>query len=627
MNAFVSSPASWLVLVALPTLVVPLLFVGRTQRWAVAVSPFAGLPLLVLSWLAPLHTSVSLPWLLLDTHLATDVLVHVFLPATVLLWCLAGVSIRAHIGDFSRARRLHVFHLLAMTGNLGLIVAADLASLYFFFTLMSFAAYGLILHERHAAARRAARIYVAFTVFAELPLFGGILMTAARTEGLALDGVALGIAQSPHATLICTLLLVGFGVKAGALLLHMWLPLAYSAAPTPSSAALGGAMINAGLVGWIRVLPLGVSSQPALASVLMGAGIVAAFYGVLLGVVQRDPKALLGYSSISQMGLVTLAVGVALAEPSAASVAVGAAALFAVHHGLAKGALFLGVGVARRRLGRAARIAVAAGLVLLVLSISGLPLTSGAIAKKALEGAVHEAPGGWSEWLPMLVSLSSAATLVLLVRFLACARVESGREALPAGRALGIPWGLATVLALGILWVLPWLGAPEHARKTIGLEPMWSSTWPAALGLAVALGAHLVARRTSVRLPEIPPGDLAVLFERAIAAMRSAGKNLAAAVRDQLSVGTAKRLRARARTQMRRLVAGEKHAGWTAGALLLIALVTVFTVIAARCDVERTVTASSHAAQPHEARRRGTRRRMQHRETNRGTHIADPRPR
>ena len=113
------------------------------------------------------------------------------------------------------------------------------------------------------------------------------------------------------------LLWLGLGVKAGVIGLHVWLPLAHPVAPAPASAVLSGAMIKAGLLGWLTVLPLGMESlSPAMmqfGNVVLVAGFAAAFGAALYGIWQSHPKAILAYSSISQMGMLTaLAIVMAL---------------------------------------------------------------------------------------------------------------------------------------------------------------------------------------------------------------------------------------------------------------------------------------------------------------------------
>jgi hypothetical protein len=263
-------------------------------------------------------TELRITALLFGVELQIDALAWMFGLFTVPIWLLAGVAIRGSLDEKHERRRLGLFYVLAMIGNLGMLIAADLVSLYLCFALLSFASYGLVVHERSARAQRAGLAFMAFTVFGELLLFAGLVLASAVADDLSLASARDGIARSEHATLIAAMLFGGFGVKAGALLLHMWMPLAYAAAPIPAATVLAGVLVKAGLLGWLRTLPLGLVALPSLAAVIMAAGMGAAFYGVIIGLMQRDAKVILAYSSISQMGLMTLAVGVALAEPRGA---------------------------------------------------------------------------------------------------------------------------------------------------------------------------------------------------------------------------------------------------------------------------------------------------------------------
>ncbi|MGE5306870.1 MAG: proton-conducting transporter membrane subunit [Alphaproteobacteria bacterium] len=111
------------------------------------------------------------------------------------------------------------------------------------------------------------------------------------------------------------MILTAFAIKAGALGLRFWLPLADPAAPVPASAVLSGAMIKAGLLGWLRFLPLGEASLPGFGYFVIAGGLGAAFFVTLIGVTQKNPKTLLAYSSISQMGIITTGVGTGLVQP------------------------------------------------------------------------------------------------------------------------------------------------------------------------------------------------------------------------------------------------------------------------------------------------------------------------
>jgi formate hydrogenlyase subunit 3/multisubunit Na+/H+ antiporter MnhD subunit len=208
-------------------------------------------------------------------------------------------------------------------------------------------------------------------------LLAGLLWASGGGEVLLLTALPAEIASNPAANWIIALLVTGFGIKAGLPLLHMWLPLAHPAAPPAASAVLSGAMIKAGLVGWLRVLPLGFDTAGLWGWALLVGGVAASFGAALVGVTQRNPKAVLAYSSVSQMGLITSLLGCGLLQPGLWPALQVVIVLFAVHHGLAKGALFLGAGIAHHRRDLPPWL-LWAGLVLPGLALAGAPLTSGA---------------------------------------------------------------------------------------------------------------------------------------------------------------------------------------------------------------------------------------------------------
>eukprot|EP01035_Chromulina_nebulosa_P057631 gene57631-78962_t len=125
-----------------------------------------------------------------------------------------------------------------MAGNLGLVLAQDAASFYVFFALMSFASYGLVVHSRTPEALHAGRVYLALVVLGELALFAAIALAWQAAGSLNFADIGPALAVSPWRDAVIGLTLVGFGIKVGALPLHVWLPLAHPVAPTPASAVL-----------------------------------------------------------------------------------------------------------------------------------------------------------------------------------------------------------------------------------------------------------------------------------------------------------------------------------------------------------------------------------------------------
>src|SRR5690606_1326506 len=146
-------------------------------------------------------------------------------------------------------------------------------------------------------------------------------------------------------------------------------------------------------------------------------GVAAAFLGAAAGTLQRHPGALLGYSSISQTGIVTMAVGIGLMVDDGGGTVLAAVILYALHHAFAKAALFLGIGVAGAvPCGR--RVLVAAGLLLPVLALAGAPLTTGMLAKETLKDMLSVAPTPWRMPLESALPAMALATTLVLARWL-----------------------------------------------------------------------------------------------------------------------------------------------------------------------------------------------------------------
>ncbi|ABI56376.1 complex I subunit 5 family protein [Alkalilimnicola ehrlichii MLHE-1] len=476
-------------------------------RWA----PSAPVPALLAAFWPGGHWEA--PWLLLGLRLGVDPLGAPLLLLAAVVWLLAALAARrAMAGDAHRDRFLALF-LLTMAGNLGVFIALDAAGFYLAYALMTFAAYGLVIHDGRAVSRRAGRVYLVLAVLGEGLLVAGLLLMAAEFGNPDLRGLGPMLAGAAHKDWLVVLFLLGFGIKMGMVPLHLWLPLAHPCAPVPASAVLSGVIVKAGLMGWLRFLPLGQGVTDAVAPWVMAIGLFSAFFAVVVGLAQERAKTVLAYSTVSQMGLLTLLIGLGLALPEIQwTLAMGAVVLMALHHGLAKGALFLAMGADAR-----ARFWL---MLWPAAALAGLPLTAGALGKKALKDAVDMAPGVWAELLLPLLALSSLATTLLMLRLLWLVRPPGGPWGAEHNGAVGEPArGRAPVLGLVLIGVfLPWLWAgwqlPQAAVAALGVTALWDSLWPALLGLGAG-GAwwYWAPRRwQAVRLPE---GDLAALLPAA----------------------------------------------------------------------------------------------------------------
>jgi hydrogenase-4 component B len=447
--------------------------VWRGARWLTLLAPLPALAALVL---VPVGSTVSLSWLLLGVELGLDETGRLFLLFSALLWLAASLyAAGGSQEEAGGAGRFRLFFLLAMAGNLGLIVARDMVSFYLGFTLMGLAAYGLVVQPGSQRARRAARRYLVWTIAGELVLFVALVLLAAQHGG---NLVFSALASVPPGGWAVLLIVVGFGIKLALPGLHFWLPPAYAVTPAPAVAVLGGVMIKAGLLGWIRFLPPGDAALAGWGQALVVIGVTGIFFGALLGLMQRRARLVLGYSSISKMGVLTTGMGAALAWPAGAPVLIGALALYAAHHALVKGALFLGLGLAERG---GVRPWLLGGLCILALALAGAPLTSGALAKSSLTAGL---PAGAHHLVTVLAASAFLSTL-LMARFLLL--VWKGRAATPA------PYPSEAVTA----WLLL-LALIVTAPLALAVDgQLLANAVPVALGALLAL----LLRQASERLP------------------------------------------------------------------------------------------------------------------------------
>lgn len=484
---------------------------GATRPAARVLAPWAALPAL---WVG-LHGAGEheFGWILLGGRIGLDGIAGTLLPAIGGLWLVAGVVAQRYLGAGPRRDRFFGWFLAAMAGNLLLLAALDVVVFYLGFALMSFASYGLVVHEGSARARHAGRYYIVLVVLGEVCIFSALMLLASRAPidfaSLRASFLADGSGRND---LVIGLLGVGFGIKAGVLGLHFWLPLAHPVAPAPASAVLSGAMIKAGLLAWMRLLPLGDMALPAWGTVFATLGLATAVYGVLAGLPQREPKTVLAYSSVSQMGVMTLAIGLALLYPAQWPLLLATLLVYMVHHSLVKGGLFLGAGLAQHALRPAAQRLVVAALVLGALAMAGVPMSGGLVAKQGLKSAVATAAGPWHDAVPWLLSLSSMLTALLMLRFLQVARPASDERAEPLPASVWIPW----ILLVAASWVAPWLVAtPALRSEALTGHAAAATAGPLLAAVAIGLLAWRLYRAGYGRAwPTVPPGDLGIPLER-----------------------------------------------------------------------------------------------------------------
>lgn len=523
-----SAAPAWLTLLStvLP-LLASLLLVTVKRAPVLPVVSLATAPALVLAGLGA-AADLSYPGVLLGLQLGLDDTGRVFLLFTSVLWAAAGLYAAFYMKEDAGKRRFFFFHLLCMAGNTGLIVSRDIPGFYMFFALMSLSAYGLVIHDGTVQALRAGRIYIAMAVLGEALLAIGLFLVADAAGSIELAAAPAAVAASSNRDLIIALVISGFGIKAGLVSLHMWLPLAHPVAPVPASALLSGAMIKAGLLGWIRFLPLGHAFLPGWGWFCVAFGLFGAFYAVAAGALQNEKKTILAYSSVSQMGIMTAGVGIGLLSPEAWPAALAAILAYALHHAFAKGALFLSTGVSiSPALSSWGRALLLLAIILPALSLAGAPFTTGEAAKAALKEALQYIPDAAGP-LGLALQASAMATTYLMLRFLSVTLVGNGvGKGHAASPGLILPWAFLVVFAPFAFWFLSFAGG-FPAAGSFSVEGITAAAGPLIAGALAYMCLEWLMRKTG--RPQVPPGDLLEVAVPAFLAFQAKLKKINAQV-------------------------------------------------------------------------------------------------
>ena len=244
-----------------------------------------------------------------------------------------------------------MFNVLLATVEVVLIVN-NVIGFLFAWELMTLATAVLVATEHEArTSRRAAFLYLVMSHVGTGALVAGFFTLASVAGSLSFpDVLSGGVVSGPLRHALFVLFFFGFGVKAGIIPFHVWLPEAHPAAPSSISALMSAVLIKAGIYGLFRVCAFGLGTPDVnWGLACMGLGALSAILGVLYALAQRDLKRLLAYSTIENAGIIVLGLGagmtmLATGRPALAVVAVAASLYHVLNHAVFKGLLFLGAG-------------------------------------------------------------------------------------------------------------------------------------------------------------------------------------------------------------------------------------------------------------------------------------------
>jgi multicomponent Na+:H+ antiporter subunit A len=460
------------------------LWPGALDRMPLCL-PFAPMPALAAALLVTDDSPLLVGSSRLHLSFALDLPGALLLGASALLWIASGAYAVPYLRSRPNRGRFVVCWLMTLTGCIGVFLAADMVGFYFLLALMTLGACGLVIYHETPRAWRAGAIYIGVGLLAESLLLPAFVMLAAQITGdsLLIRDAAAALPISPHRDLILALLIGGFGMKAGLVPFYFWMPLAYRAAPTPASAVLSGAVVKASILGMIRFLPFDTAIT-GWGTALAAVGLFSALYGVVVGITKRNPKVVLAYSSVSQLGVMAAVIGMGMIAGDGRAAL--ATAFYATNHILVKGALFLSVGVIAAT-GRKYLWLTLLPTALIAVGLGGLPLTGGGLAKLVVDGPLGDGTAS------KIATVSAIGTTVLMLQFLRnlLNNVSHDPEA-KAAAGLVVPW---LAVAAGSI-IMPWTLYLAIPNEIDALAPavIWKALWPVLLGAVLAVALWRQAR-------------------------------------------------------------------------------------------------------------------------------------
>jgi formate hydrogenlyase subunit 3/multisubunit Na+/H+ antiporter MnhD subunit len=400
MDWLLAAAAIWLAGAALS------LLTGRSGRLACLIGP-AGATAGALAALVPaisvLVGGESLafvhPWAvpLGSFAIGLDPLSAVFAVPILVVGMLAaiygGQYLRAYEGRKNLGLAWFLYTLL-LASMLLVVIARNGVLFLLAWEMMSLASFFLVMLEAEKeAVRRAGWTYLVATHLGTAFLLALFALLSQSSDGM--DFVAFEVAPGV-AGLAFVLAVIGFGTKAGFLALHVWLPEAHPAAPSHVSAVMSGVMIKTGIYGLLRILTFLGPPSAWWGWTLLVIGIASAVAGVLFALSQHHLKRLLAYSSVENIGILAMGLGlgllgIAYRQPQMAALGLAGSLLHVLNHAVFKGMLFLGAGSVLHatetgeidRLGGLLKRMPVTGLTFLVgsVAICGLPPLNGFVGE------------------------------------------------------------------------------------------------------------------------------------------------------------------------------------------------------------------------------------------------------
>lgn len=366
----------------------------------------------------------------------------VYAMVAAFMWMMTTILSREYFRHHDNRNRFYLFMLATLGATMGVFLSSDLFTTFIFFEIMSFTSYVWVAQEENEASLRAAATYLAVAVIGGLVMLMGIFILYHELGTVDMMRIFILARLYPGEPLLYVAgvcLLVGFGAKAGAFPLHIWLPKAHPVAPAPASALLSGILTKTGIFG-ILVISCNLFMYDAMwGSLILGIGVLTMFGGALLAVFSIDLKRTLACSSMSQIGFILIGVGMQGLLGVENTLAVNGTMLHMLNHSMIKLVLFMAAGIIFmnihaldlneiRGFGRKKPLLMLSFLTG-ALAIAGIPLFGGYISKTLLHESIVEYGGaGMMKAIEVIFLSSGGLTLAYMTKIFVAVFVEKNKD-------------------------------------------------------------------------------------------------------------------------------------------------------------------------------------------------------
>ena len=252
---------------------------------------------------------VSLPGVCgMGLNFTVDGFRRIYVVIAALMWLVSGLFSPEYFAHYRSRNRYYLFLLITLGATEAVFLSADLYTTFVFFEIMSLCSYVWVAQDEKPESLRAGGTYLAVAVVGGMVMLMGIFLLYHQTGTLMIGDLAAACqGKKLYGAALC--MLVGFGAKAGAWPIHIWLPKAHPVAPAPASALLSGILTKTGIFGILVISCRILAQDEAWGAFVLLIGVITMFLGALLALFSVNFKRTLACSSVSQIGFILVGIG------------------------------------------------------------------------------------------------------------------------------------------------------------------------------------------------------------------------------------------------------------------------------------------------------------------------------